>query len=123
MQIFSAKTSESEPPKTVKSWLEDDTAAERAVAGDDRVAVGPVSRVEAGVAVARVAVELDEGARVEQLLDPLAREQLAALVLARDRLLASGVLGPLAQLLEPGELRRRRLVGGHRRSLTSLVQQ
>ena len=49
---------------------------------------------EVGVAVADVAVELDERARVEQLLDPLAREQLPPLALPRDRLLAARVRAP-----------------------------
>ena len=42
------------------------------------------------------AVELDERARVEQELDALAREELAPLVLPRDRLLGAGV--PAASL-------------------------
>ena len=39
------------------------------------------------------AVELDEGARIEELDEPLAREQLALLALTLDRLLGAGVLG------------------------------
>jgi hypothetical protein len=38
-----------------------------------------------------VAVELDERARVEQLLGTLAREQLPLLALLRDRLFTAGV--------------------------------
>ena len=100
---------------------EDLAAEDRAVAGHDGVAVGPVRhRVEVGVAVPDVAVELDEGAGIEQLLDPLARKQLPPVPLPRDRLLAPGVLGLLVQLLEPGELRGGRVVElGHRRSLTA----
>ena len=60
-----------------------------AVARHDRVAPGPLlAHPELHLAVAHEAVELDERARVEQPLDPLAREQLAALVLLRGRLLA-----------------------------------
>ena len=62
------------------------------------------------------AVELDERARVEQLLESLPGEQLAALALARDVLLAARVQRLLAQLLEPAKLRLGRVVDlGHRR--------
>ena len=46
-------------------------------------------------------VELDEGAGIEQELDPLAGEQLAPLVLPRDCLLGDRVLGGFAQLAQP----------------------
>ena len=96
---------------------EDLAAEDLAVAGDDRVAVRPVRhRVEVGIPVPDVAVELDERARVEQLLDPLAREQLPALPLPRDRLLVARVRGLLGELLEPGELGGGRVVRlGHGR--------
>src|SRR5207244_4385752 len=84
---------------------EDLAAEDRPVAGDDRVAVRPVrERAEVRVPVADVAVELDERARVEELLEALAREELAALALARDGLLVSLVQGLLAELLELPEL-------------------
>jgi hypothetical protein len=51
------------------------------------------------------AVELDEGARIEELDEPLAREQLALLALALDRLVGTGVLGLVAKLVELVELR------------------
>ena len=57
-----------------------------------------------------VAVELDERAGIEELLDPLAREQLALLPLALDRLLGPGVQRLVAQLLELVELPVRRFV-------------
>ena len=107
LHIFSAITSPSEPPKTVKSWREDAHAAavDRAVAGDDGVAPGPVLlHVELVGAVAHEGVELLEGAGVEQLLDPLAGGELALGVLLLDRLLGGGVDRGLAQLLELGEL-------------------
>ena len=84
---------------------EDLATEDRPVAGDDGVAVGPVlHHVEVGIAVAHVAVELDERARVEQHLQPLAREQLPLLALALDRALAPLVRGLLAQALELFEL-------------------
>ena len=46
-------------------------------------------------------VELDERAWVEQQLDSLAGEQLAALVLPRDGMLGSRVRGRIAQLAQP----------------------
>ena len=81
LHIFSAITSPSEPPKTVKSWEKTKTRAtvDRAVAGHDGVAPGPfLLHLEVVGAVAHERVELLEGAGVEQLLDPLARGQLAA---------------------------------------------
>ena len=61
-----------------------------AVAGDDRVTPGPlVAHPELALAVADEPVELDERARIEQELDPLAGEQLAALVLPLDRVLGT----------------------------------
>ena len=100
-------TSPSEPPKTVKSWREDAHAAalDRAVAGDHRVAPGPVLlHVELVGAVAHERVELLEGAGVEQLLDALAGGVLALRVLLLDGLLGGGVDRGVAQLLELGEL-------------------
>ena len=91
LQIFSANTSRERAAEDGEVLGEDaDRPAEdRAVAGHDRVAPGAVlAHPELDLAVAHEAVELDERARVEQLLDPLAREQLAALVLLRGRLLA-----------------------------------
>ena len=73
---------------------------------------------EVRVAVADVAVELDEAARVEELLDALAGEQLAALALALDGALDRRVERLVAQPLELGELvARRGVLGlGHQRS-------
>ena len=114
LHIFSAITSPSEPPKTVKSWLNTAHAAavDRAVTGDHRVAPGPVLlHVELGRAVADVRVELLEGARVEQLLDPLAGRVLALRVLLLDRLLGRVVDDGVAQLLELREPLLERLRG------------
>ena len=107
LHIFSAITSPSEPPKTVKSWREDEdrAAVDRAVAGDDGVAPGPVLlHLEVVGAVADEGVELLERAGVEQLLDPLAGGQLALRVLLLDRLLGGRVDRLLAQLAQVGEL-------------------
>ena len=107
LHIFSAITSPSEPPKTVKSWEKTATrpAVDRAVAGDHRVAVGPaLLHVELVGAVADEGVELLERAGVEQLLDPLAGGELALRVLLLDRLLGGRVDRLLAQLAQLGEL-------------------
>ena len=68
------------------------------MAGDDGVAPRPLlAHPELDLAVPHVAVELDERARVEQLLDALAREQLALAALPLDRLLAARVERLLAE--------------------------
>ena len=85
---------------------EDQPAVDRAVAGDDAVAEdalladrrSPVDRWR------DERVELDEGARVEQQLEPLARRQLARGVLALDALRAPAEQRSCAhrrQALEP----------------------
>ena len=92
-------------------------AVDRAVAGDDRVAPGTVLlHVEVVGAVAHERVELLEGARVEQLLDPLTRGALALRVLLVLGL-GGGVDRLLAQLAQVGEL----LLIGLRRLLTRLA--
>jgi len=69
-----------------------------------------------GSVVYLVPVELDEGPGVEQLLEALAGEELAPFALARHVPLARGMERLLAKLLEPAELRLRRVVRlGHRR--------
>ncbi len=106
LHIFSPITSPSEPPKTVKSWLNTQTRRPSIVPwpGDHGVAPGPVLlHVEVVGAVAHERVELLEGAGIEQLLDALARRVLAARVL-----LLLGLRGRvqrrLAQLVQLGEL-------------------
>ena len=71
-------------------------AVDRAPAGDDTVGVGPLLEARGVGPVAGQQVELLERAGVEQVLDPLAGEQLALGVLALDRPLASrrGTPGP-----------------------------
>ena len=66
--------------------------------------------------MAHEAVELDEGSRVEELLDPLAGEQLSALALTFDVRVTHVIAGLFAELLEPAELRLGRVVNlSHRR--------
>ena len=84
-------------------------AVDVAPAGDDAVGgrLDPVHRPLGEVRPA-VDAELDEGALVDQQVDPLARGQLAALVLLGDLLLAAAELrlrAALVQLL--GQLRQR----------------
>jgi hypothetical protein len=105
LHIFSAMTSPSEPPTTVKSWLKTHTpTVDRAVAGHDGVAPRAVLlHVEVVRAVAHERVELLERAGVEQLLDPLARGVFALRVLLLDGGRGGGVdrlLAQLSQLLE-----------------------
>ena len=86
-------------------------AEDRAVAGHDRVAPRTVlAHVELDLAVAHEPVELDERARIEELLEPLASEELPSLALPLDVPLARGMERALAQLLEPAELRLGRVV-------------
>src|SRR5262249_43873126 len=103
------------------------TAEDRAVAGHDGVAVrASLEHSEVRLAVANVPVELDERSGIEELDQALAGKQLSLLALPLDRLLAAGVLGLLAQLLEPVELRLRRVGAivrrGHDGSLTTLSE-
>ena len=96
---------------------EDLAPEDGAVAGDDGIAPRPVlAHPELDLAMPREAVELDERPRVEELLDPLARQELPALPLALDVPLARRVERVLAQLLQPAELGLGRVVDlGHRR--------
>ncbi len=101
---------------------EDLAAVHRAVAGDDAVAVGtPLGEPEVRAAVLHERVELDEGGRIEQSRQPLAREALPPLALALHRALVTGVLGALTQQLGVRELLRRGVrngfVGGHRAAI------
>ena len=73
-------------------------AVDGAPAGDDTVGVGPLLEPGRRRAVAGQLVELVEGAVVEQVLDPLAGQQLALAVLALDGTLGAGVDGRLLAL-------------------------
>ena len=83
----------------------DRAAVDRAVAGDDAVAVGPVLlQAEVRRAVPGERVELDEGALVEQHLDALAGGLLALGVLLLDRPRRAGVDGLVVAAVQVGEL-------------------
>ena len=80
-------------------------AVDRAVAGDHAVAVGAVLlQAERRRAVPGQLVELDEGALVEELLDPLAGGLAALGVLLLDRLRGAGVDGLVEAAVQVGEL-------------------
>ncbi len=107
LQIFSAWVSDSEPPKTVKSWREDEdqAAVDGAVTDDDAVARGLFGLVHAEVdaAVLLEHVPFFEGTRIEQQLDAFAGRQLALGVLAVDTLLATAEAGQLHAFFPAGE--------------------
>src|SRR5262249_41852523 len=87
-------------------------AEDRSVARHDGVAPRPaLAHLELDLAVAYVAVELDERARIEQLLEPLASEQLALRALALDVRLGRLVLALLAELREALQLGARAVLG------------
>ena len=72
-------------------------AVHGAVARDDAIAVGPsLGQPEVRAAVQDERVELDERARIEQPLEPLAREALAAFALPLHRAFVTGVQRQLA---------------------------
>ena len=76
LQIFAAKVSESDPPKTVKSCEKTKTApaVDPPVARDDAVSGNTLPvHPEVVAAVDDEGVELFERARIEERLDPLAR--------------------------------------------------
>ncbi len=110
LQIFCAYTSPREPPKTVKSWEKTQTFRPEhlPVAGDHPVPQRLVLlQPEVVGAVYPVAVELDEGALVEQQLDALAGGELAALALPLDGLLRGpGAPPPRAASRVPRSSRR-----------------
>ena len=87
LQIFSAYASDSDPPKTVKSWLKTKTSRPSIVPWP---VTTPSPRTCCSVepelrrAMRDERVELDERARVEQQVEALARRQLAPGVLALD---------------------------------------
>ena len=106
LQIFSAYASDSEPPKTVKSWLKTKTSRPSIVPWP---VTTPSPRKcwsvepELGRPVGDERVELDERSGIEQEVEPLAGRQLAPRVLALDpdRAATEQRLG--AHLLEAGE--------------------
>ena len=103
LQIFSAYASDSDPPKTVKSWLKTKTvpAVDETVTGDDAVAEERLGRRR--VAVGDEGVELDERAGIEQQIEALARGQLPGVVLLRDARRAAALARRRAHPLEERE--------------------
>src|SRR5207302_7558505 len=90
---------------------EDLPAEDRPVAGDDGVPIGaPLEHAEVRLAMADVAIELDERPRIAEALRPLPRKQLPRFVLLLDCALRAGVERLLAELLQPGESLLGRLV-------------
>ncbi len=84
LTIFSPKTSPRRAAEDgeVLGEYADRAAVDRAVAGDNAVAVGPVLFQAEGVAaMARECVKLDERILIQQAVDPLASGHLAALML------------------------------------------
>ena len=104
--IFSANTSPSAPPNTVKSWLNTNTLRPSTVPHPVMTpsVYGRSSRPGGLGPVAGQQVELVEAAGVEEVVDPLAGEHLALLVLALDRTRRTGVVSLLAALSEIFEL-------------------
>ena len=89
----------------------DRPAVDRAVAGDHAVAEDLLlGHAEVGAAVGDELVELDEAAVVDQRGDPLARGQLAGLVLLVDARLAAGERGLRLHVFEALD----RIAGAHR---------
>jgi hypothetical protein len=93
---------------------------DRSVAGDDRVAVRSLlAHPELRLAMAHIAIELDERPRIEQLLRSFARQQLPLRALPLDRSLAARVSRLVAQFAQALELRARGVgLGGHARERT-----
>ena len=114
--IFSAKTSPSAPPNTVKSWLNTHTRRPSigAEPGDHPVGVGAVLLEAHAVGpVAGQHVELLEGAVVEQVVDPLPGGHLALGVVLLHRPGRAGVTGQLAALGQLLESLGHRVIHGH----------
>ena len=85
----------------------DRAAVDRAVAGDDAVAVRAVLlHAEVGGAVPGELVQLDEGALVQQQVDPLTGRQLALGVLLLHRARGAGVRRLVDAALQVRELAR-----------------
>ncbi len=106
LQIFSAATSDTLPPTTVKSWAKtaDRAALDLGEAGDDGVA-GELLLVDAeiGSAVEDEGVELLETAGVREHGDAFAGGLLAAIVLRLNATLTTtecGLLFPTMQVFE-----------------------
>ena len=103
LQIFSACASRERAAEDGEVLGEDvdQAAVDPAVAGDDAVAGDHLLlEPEVGGAVGDEAVELDEAAFVEQQVEPLARGELALLVLLGDARRAPALLGERLTVME-----------------------
>src|SRR5262249_25390423 len=103
LTIFCAWASECVPPKTVKSLATGNTVAsvDRPPAGDHAVTGDPaLLHAEISRAMLDEHVELPERALVHQQFEPLARRQLAALVLSVDACLTTAGACACAALFE-----------------------
>ena len=101
---FSANTSPSAPPKIVKSWLNTNTLRPSTVPHPVMTPSVYGRSMASGNLRASEEVELVERAGVEEVLDPLAGEHLAPVVLPLSRRLRAGVerlFLALVELLEP----------------------
>ena len=92
LQIFSACVSDSDPPKTVKSWLKTNTSRPSMVpcpvtTPSPRIAL--LVETEVGRTMGHERIELHERARIEQQVQSLTRRQLAARMLLVDPLLTA----------------------------------
>ena len=79
LQIFSAYASDSDPPNTVKSWLKTKTSRPSMVPWPVTTPSPStcLGEAEFGGSMRDECIELDERARIEQEVEPLARGQLA----------------------------------------------
>ena len=103
LQIFSACASDSEPPNTVKSWLNTNTSRPLIVpwpVTTPSPGISLLGHAEIAAAMLDEHVGLFERVRVEQELDALAGGKLAALVLRLDPPLATAQPGRRALGIE-----------------------
>ena len=104
LQIFSAYASDSEPPKTVKSWLKTKTSRPSIVpvSGHDAIAeVALLGKPEVSRPMRHEGIQLDERPGVEQQIEAFASGQLAGSMLLLDALGSAAELRLGAHLVEP----------------------
>ena len=89
LQIFSAYASDSDPPKTVKSWLKTKTSRPSMVPWPVTTPSPRYAVSTSGFAIRDERIEFDERAGVEQELQAFARRQLSARVLLIDAFLSA----------------------------------
>ena len=104
LQIFSAYASDSDPPKTVKSWLKTKTSRPSIVpwpvtTPSPRTICASSPKSDDAMGDERV--ELDERVRIEQQVEALARRQLAAACCCSIRVFAAAEQRLGAHRLQP----------------------